>query len=131
MDEPQTRRLGESIRATCKKAREDAGLSYGRVATLHVPEIKQAQTIQQWEEGDIGDWPRDPEARVDAYADATGVPPAELWQRAIDRWKSSQHSAPEVEDRPATSSGRRMPPGNPDKLLDSAGRRSQKRVQKK
>ena len=34
-------------------------------------------------------WPKDPDATISAYAQALEIPAAELWQKAIDRWRGS------------------------------------------
>lgn len=94
-------RLGEFIRAVCKQARLDAGVSPGRVAVFHSPEVKQGQTITDWEEGEIG-WPRDPDDRVRAYSEVTGIPALDLWTMAIQDWRKAQANGEDDKGSTAT-----------------------------
>jgi transcriptional regulator with XRE-family HTH domain len=43
------------------------------------------RTVARFESGVA--WPRDPELLVEAYGDDLGVDPADLWERAIVRWR--------------------------------------------
>lgn len=67
-------RLGE----TCRQAREDAGLRALDIATA--AGVSEA-TVSRFERGT--GWPLRTDAIVAAYERECGLPPGELWRRAV------------------------------------------------
>jgi hypothetical protein len=79
------------IARVAHEARILRGLSYAHIAVLVVKPDGTAgvseSTIARFEHAEH--WPKDPDATISAYAQALEIPAAELWQKAIDRWRGS------------------------------------------
>lgn len=94
MAKPLIHHLGAVLRA----AREEAGLSrrdlskmsdaYFPAATSKGVDGVSENTLVRTENAkNKSQWPRNPEALVDLYADATKQTSLALWRRAIKRWE--------------------------------------------
>lgn len=74
----------EHIGPAARDARERAGLKQIDIATAaRVSHV----AVSRFERAES--WPRHPDALVEAYAAELGVEPIELWQAALERWRSS------------------------------------------
>lgn len=77
----------------CRQARDDAGASKTRIAAAI---NRGEQSVSRFEQG-VGGWHTQTGELVDAYAQVAGIPPWELWQMAIDRWRQAPAaSAPDA-----------------------------------
>lgn len=72
---------------TLRLARENGTPEGLKIPRRRISELidKDVSTINDFETG-RGGWPRDPEERVGAYAELTGIPPQELWRTAVADW---------------------------------------------
>lgn len=120
-------RIGHYLADVCREVREQAGANRSVIAARF---NASEWTVRRFEMQQ-GKWSAQTDELVESYAKLAGVEPVELWQRALTRWRNSQAKDPGVVDHQATASSTHTPQSKADKLLDSAGRRSQKRVQKK
>lgn len=82
------------LAASAREARVAAGLTYAHVA-VHVVKGSgrvgvSESTIARFEYAEH--WPENPDAVVAAYAEAIGMPPAELWARAVDALRYEEGS---------------------------------------
>ena len=66
----------------------------GELLDADVSTINDFETLR----GEVG-WPRDPEQRVRAYAERTGVPAQELWRKAVTDWIKASGSGPKRKRR--------------------------------
>lgn len=73
------RGLLEKLAAVCRETRRESGRTQIEIATAvgvgHVTVSRFERAVR---------WPREIEALVEAYADASGVTARELWLRAIE-----------------------------------------------
>lgn len=90
----------------CREARDRSGASKTKIAAAI---NKGEQSVSRFEQG-VGGWHTQTGELVAAYAALEGVPPIELWQRAIDLWKASQLQAEGEPPVPAIDRSRRKPP---------------------
>lgn len=122
-------RVGHYLADVCREVREQAGANRSVIAA----QFNASEWTVRRFEMQQGKWSAQTDELVAAYAHMAGVEPADLWQRAIDAWRLSaaQESTPAAADRPATGEGTPSAQDKANKLLDSAGRKSQKRARQK
>lgn len=90
MPEPQ---LIAALAEICAQVREESKMDFLDIQFAFPRDLRPrtVKTIERFEKGTT--WPTDPQATVNAYAEATGVPAIELWQMAISNWRAAYPQA--------------------------------------
>jgi len=81
------------LKVVCRRAREDAGVGYAKVAGE--AGFSASTSISRTFEGTGDAWPKNPDLVVGAYAKTTGVSVFDLWDAAV---KLAREEAPTLQE---------------------------------